>query len=94
MHWLNGQCKKGDACEYLHVYQEEKIPACKYFAQEGLCQKGDKCVYRHVISNNLAQSALNFTGVIGLPTSASNAADKKLEECPYYERGMCKQGIF
>jgi hypothetical protein len=31
VHWLNGQCKKGDACEYLHVYQEEKIPACKYF---------------------------------------------------------------
>ena len=31
VHWLNGQCKKGDNCEYLHVYQEDKIPPCKYF---------------------------------------------------------------
>lgn len=35
VHWLKGQCKKGDNCEYLHVLIEDKIPPCKYFLQEG-----------------------------------------------------------
>jgi hypothetical protein len=29
-----------------------------------------------------------------MQNSTTNAAEKKLEECPYYERGMCKLGIF
>lgn len=48
VHWLNKQCKKGDGCEYLHIYMEDKIPPCKYYLQEGTCSKGEKCVYRHV----------------------------------------------
>jgi len=49
VHWLKGQCKKGNECEYLHVYQEDKVPACRYYMQEGHCQKGAECVYRHVV---------------------------------------------
>jgi hypothetical protein len=37
---------------------------------------------------------MNFAGVMGMQGSATNIADKKLEECPYYDRGMCKLGIF
>lgn len=91
VHWLNGQCKKGESCEYLHVYQEDKIPACKYFTQEGLCQKGDKCIYRHV-ANSSNQGG--FSGVLGILAPglvlAGGGVDKRLEECPYYERGFCK----
>jgi cleavage and polyadenylation specificity factor subunit 4 len=52
VHWLKNQCKKNDACEYLHVYQEEKIPPCKYFMMGGECQKGDECVYRHITNTD------------------------------------------
>mmetsp|Transcript_31695 Transcript_31695/g.30986 ORF Transcript_31695/g.30986 Transcript_31695/m.30986 type:complete len:282 (+) Transcript_31695:6-851(+) len=48
VHWLRGQCKKNENCEFLHVYQEDKIPPCKYYQQNGECQKGEECVYRHI----------------------------------------------
>ena len=47
MHWVRGQCKKGDNCEYLHVYDKEKLPVCKFLKDHGNCQKGDQCQFRH-----------------------------------------------
>lgn len=37
VHWMQNQCKKGDGCEFLHVYDEGKIPACRYWQKDGEC---------------------------------------------------------
>jgi len=30
-HWLRGLCKKGDLCDYLHEYDEDKMPICQFY---------------------------------------------------------------
>lgn len=48
VHWLKKVCRKGEQCEYLHLYVEEKIPICKFFKENGHCyQELTQCVYRH-----------------------------------------------
>jgi len=37
VHWLKKVCRKGDTCEYLHMYVEEKIPICRFFKERGHC---------------------------------------------------------
>ena len=33
-HWLRGLCKKGDMCDYLHEYDEDKMPVCQFYFSE------------------------------------------------------------
>lgn len=45
-YWLEGDnCKKGQACEFIHEYIESKIPECNY-SIGGICTKKD-CKFRH-----------------------------------------------
>lgn len=39
VHWLKKVCRKGDNCEYLHFYVEEKIPVCKFYKENGQCHQ-------------------------------------------------------
>lgn len=38
--WLlsGGKCMRGDACGYLHTYDEARIPVCPDFARTGTCR--------------------------------------------------------
>lgn len=47
VHWLKGVCRKGNQCEYLHLYVPEKIPICRFFKERGHCDQQETCVYRH-----------------------------------------------
>ena len=47
VHWINRQCKKGEDCEFLHRWDTERLPVCRYWFKEGHCLKGEDCVYRH-----------------------------------------------
>ena len=33
-HWLRGLCKKGEMCDYLHEYDEDKMPVCQFYFSE------------------------------------------------------------
>ena len=35
-HWLRGLCKKGDMCDYLHEYDEDKMPVCQFYFSESV----------------------------------------------------------
>ena len=37
VHWLKNVCRKGNQCEYLHRYVEDKIPICRFFKERGHC---------------------------------------------------------
>ncbi|XP_064940516.1 zinc finger CCCH domain-containing protein 45-like [Musa acuminata AAA Group] len=45
-HWLRGLCMKGDACGFLHQYDKDRMPVCRFFRQYGECREQD-CVYKH-----------------------------------------------
>ena len=36
-HWMNGLCKKGEDCGYLHQYDMSKMPECQFFRDYGMC---------------------------------------------------------
>jgi hypothetical protein len=37
-HWLRGLCKKGDLCDYLHEYDEDKMPICQFYFSDKVRQ--------------------------------------------------------
>jgi cleavage and polyadenylation specificity factor subunit 4 len=88
VHWLADQCKKGDRCEFLHVYDPEKIPPCRYFQKDGTCHKGDKCQFQHTKAVSVGGGAAGARGVVAGGGEAG--AKERQEFCPYYERGFCK----
>merc|ERR1712217_596298 len=51
-YFLQGQCKKGAACQFLHPGSEGmefaavKTKLCKFFL-EGTCKKGEGCNFAH-----------------------------------------------
>lgn len=75
VHWIKQKCVRGDNCDYLHVYDEQKIPVCRFFQKDGHCPKENQCVYRHPNAE---------------PGGTMGGNSKKTEPCPYYERGFCK----
>lgn len=74
VHWIKEKCVRGTGCDYLHVYDQSKIPVCRFWQKDGHCPKEQSCVYRHPTPEE--------GGMIG------NL--KKTEQCPYFERGFCK----
>lgn len=50
-HWLKGTCKSNDEdCNYLHEYDQNKLPLCKYKYQSD-CTFGEMCPCRHEPDN-------------------------------------------
>jgi len=45
-HWLRGLCVKGTECDFLHQFDESKMPVCRFFAKFGECKQPD-CQFRH-----------------------------------------------
>ncbi|CAA7408911.1 unnamed protein product [Spirodela intermedia] len=45
-HWLRGLCMKGDACGFLHQYDKDRMPVCRFFRLYGECREQD-CPYKH-----------------------------------------------
>ena len=45
-HWLRNLCMKGDKCGFLHQFDKERMPVCRYFAKYGECKEPD-CPYKH-----------------------------------------------
>ena len=79
VHWIKQRCTRGETCDYLHSYDADKLPICRYFTQNGSCHKEPECVYRH-------PKATDAVTAVG--------GNKKAERCPYYERCFCKLGNF
>lgn len=46
-HWLRNLCVKGDKCDYLHVFDPNKMPECMWWLKTGKCNDPD-CSFRHV----------------------------------------------
>lgn len=49
-HWLRGLCMRGDACGYLHQYDKDRMPVCRFFRLDGGCREKD-CLYKHITTD-------------------------------------------
>ena len=45
-HWLRGLCMKGDQCGFLHQFDQNRMPVCRFFARFGVCREPE-CVFKH-----------------------------------------------
>jgi len=86
----NGQCKKGDNCDFLHNLngsQNTENPnpqhfnkgnkVCLYY-QKGNCKNGNSCEYIH----QQQQAPINSNVDTGFPSNATI--------CPFFLKGYCK----
>ena len=103
VHWLKKVCRKGDGCEYLHCYIEEKIPICRFFKERGHCDQQETCVYRHPTqkddpgaSKKQEQCPYHERGFCKLGkhecTYWHGAEDKLQRVCVNYALGFCPDG--
>lgn len=46
-HWLRGLCKKGDNCNFLHVYDVPRMPECRFYIKYNVCTNPE-CPFEHV----------------------------------------------
>jgi cleavage and polyadenylation specificity factor subunit 4 len=44
---MRDSCKKGNKCEFMHHFDEARVPVCRFYQQHGECQKGENCLYKH-----------------------------------------------
>jgi len=45
-HWLRGLCMKGEQCGFLHQFDQNRMPICRFFAKFGVCREPE-CVFKH-----------------------------------------------
>lgn len=50
-HWLRGLCMKGESCEFLHQFDTDRMPLCRWGTN---CTIAD-CPYRHVAEDDKPQ---------------------------------------
>ncbi|KAI5160501.1 cleavage and polyadenylation specificity factor subunit 4 [Nematocida ausubeli] len=90
-HWLRGLCKKGDVCEFLHVYALDKMPECWFFSKYGECSNQD-CLFLHIDPNSKSKECIWYTrGFCRHGNSCRNKHYKK-RMCFNYEAGFCPLG--
>lgn len=46
-HWLKSLCMKGDKCDYLHIWDSNRMPECHQWLRLGKCTD-PFCVFKHV----------------------------------------------
>ncbi|GCB62357.1 hypothetical protein scyTo_0004238 [Scyliorhinus torazame] len=90
-HWLRGLCKKGDQCEFLHEYDEAKMPRCYFYSKFGECNK-QECPFLHIDSQIKIQDCPWYDrGFCKHGPLCKNKHTRKIM-CVNYSAGFCPEG--
>ena len=49
-HWLRGLCMKGNDCGFLHQFDKQRMPTCRFFAKYNECKEPD-CPFKHSLED-------------------------------------------
>lgn len=49
-HWLRGLCMKGNNCGFLHQFDKQRMPTCRFFAKYNECKEPD-CPFKHSLED-------------------------------------------
>ena len=87
-HWLKGMCRKGIDCDFLHRYDEDKLPPCHHYQKFGSCEKPD-CPFKHEEGKPACDWYMR--GFCKHGKKCKNGHENKLI-CPLYYMGFCPFG--
>lgn len=92
--FLTSGCSKATACPFRHVKGDRTV-VCKHWLR-GLCKKGDDCEFLHEYDMSKMPECFFFSK-FGLCNNKECPflhidPDKKLKDCPWYDRGYCRHG--
>lgn len=90
-HWLRGLCKKDDQCEFLHIFDLQKMPPCHFFAEYGICERPD-CMFLHIDPETTIRNCAWYAR--GFCKHGNNCKNRHIrkEACPLYLAGFCIKG--
>ena len=77
-HWLRGMCQKQWSCEYLHKYNVNSMPICKFFLH-GRCESGEECVYKHVLPPSTSAKNVCLRYAVGFCEKGSACTDAHIK---------------
>lgn len=90
-HWLRGLCKKGDDCDFLHVYNMSKMPECYFFTRHGECSNKE-CLFLHIDPSSKAQDCAWYArGFCRNGPTCRNRHVRRIA-CQNYLNGFCPDG--
>jgi len=49
-HWLRGLCMKGNNCGFLHQFDKQRMPTCRFYAKYNECKEPD-CPFKHSLED-------------------------------------------
>jgi cleavage and polyadenylation specificity factor subunit 4 len=81
-HWLRGLCQKDLACEYLHRYNTDAMPICKFFLH-ATCTNGDECAYKHTLPPSSSRGGVCLDYALGFCARGGRADGDARHSCPY-----------
>ena len=90
-HWMNGLCKKGEDCGYLHQYDMSKMPECQFFRDHGSCTNED-CVFRHIKQEDKKRDCPWYARGFCRHGAKCNNRHVKKDVCVDYLVGFCPRG--
>ena len=49
-HWLRGRCMQGNNCGFLHQFDKQRMPTCRFYAKYNECKEPD-CPFKHSLED-------------------------------------------
>ncbi|KAL5107355.1 Cytochrome b-c1 complex subunit Rieske mitochondrial [Taenia crassiceps] len=90
-HWLRGLCKKGDDCDFLHVYDMTKMPECYFFSRFGVCMNKE-CQFLHVDPATKIQDCAWYARGFCRNGPACRNRHVRRVACQNFLNGFCLEG--
>ena len=90
-HWLRGLCKKGEACDFLHKLDHDRMPECFYFTNFGEC--GNKeCIFLHIRPEEKTTECPWYARGFCKHGPRCRHRHTRKKPCPKYLAGLCPDG--
>ena len=83
-------CRKGENCDFLHKYDQSRMPICNHYARFKKCDKPD-CPFRHDEASNAKQCDWYVRGFCKHGKNCHHDHTTKLL-CPLFFMGFCPYG--
>ncbi len=91
-HYMRQLCKKGDQCEFLHIYDMSKMPECQFFRDYGVCGNNEECVFLHVTPESKIKECIWYQRGFCSKGPSCKHTHIRRELCPRYLAGFCYLG--
>ena len=90
-HWLNGMCKKGDDCDFLHKIDHDRMPECFHFSQFGECNNKE-CLFKHIRPDEKTDECPWYARGFCKHGPRCRHRHTTKKPCPKYLAGLCPDG--